>query len=267
MIASETSTPRASNEGRRSGERACVRARDRARGRRRARRGTRAARRGGRAGRGSDATAGPGREQRLRRACPPTRCRRRRASPPSRGGRGASRGSGRPSEPPAFAYAASAPGSSPDGRSLIAQTSRSNCGPSSATVRPTIACDVREARERRVQAADERDALVVAALAVEEAGLLERARRELRELLREAQLLRREGEAAAARHREEAEDVRRPRGAAAHMRRRRDRLRAGLVLERGAVRRRGSGARSSSDVERASAPERGRSPLVERARA
>ena len=94
--------------------------------------------------------------------------------------------------------------------------------------------DLGEARERGVQASDEGDAVVVAALAVEETRLLERAGRELRELLRQAELLRREREPAAARHREEAEDVRAcverdghappPHG-----------LRAGLVLERRAV--------------------------------
>jgi hypothetical protein len=116
-----------------------------------------------------------------------------------------------------------------------------------------------------VEAAHERLALAVPALGVEEPRLVEGSRRELRELLREPQLLRREGESAAPRHREEAEHeiarVERQAHAAAARR-----IRAGLVLEGGAVRREGA-AEQLVRVERATAGPRAfaarRSALVE----
>ena len=105
-----------------------------------------------------------------------------------------------------------------------------------------------------MEAADERVALVVPALGVEEPGLVECARRELRELLREPQLLRREGEPSAPRHREEAEhEISRMKGQAHAAAARR--IRTPLVLEGGAVRGEGA-AEQLVRVERASAGQR-----------
>ncbi len=96
--------------------------------------------------------------------------------------------------------------------------------------------DVGQARQCRVEAADEGVALAVPALGVEEPRLVEGACRELRELLREPQLLRREGESSAARHREKAEHELSGVERQAHAEASRG-FRARLILERGAVRR------------------------------
>ena len=119
--------------------------------------------------------------------------------------------------------------------------------------------DVGQARQGRVEAAHERIALAVAALGIEEPRLVEGACRELRELLREPQLLRREGETAAARHREKAEHELAGVERQAHAEAARG-IRARLVLERGAVRREAA-AQELVRVERAPAGQR---PLAAR---
>ena len=115
-----------------------------------------------------------------------------------------------------------------------------------------------------MEAPDEGVPLVRLALGVEEARLLERAGGELRELLREAQLLRRQDEAAAPRHRQEAEDdvarVERQGHAAAPRRASAvpgSSSKAGPCAER-------QRSEELVGVERAPAGLRGRSPLVDR---
>ncbi len=109
--------------------------------------------------------------------------------------------------------------------------------------------DVGQARQGRVEAAHERIALAVPALGIEEPCLVQGACRELRELLREPQLLRREGESSAARHREKAEHELSGVERQAHAEAARG-IRAGLVLERGAMRRKAA-AQELVRVERA----------------
>ena len=127
--------------------------------------------------------------------------------------------------------------------------------------RAAIVGDVGQARQGRVEAAHERIALAVPALGIEESRLVEGACRELRELLGEPQLLRREGESAAARHREKAEHEVSGVERQAHAEAARG-IRAGLVLERGAVRREGAAEQPWSCIERLRADPRP-SPLAD----
>src|SRR5664280_2316615 len=119
--------------------------------------------------------------------------------------------------------------------------------------------DVGQARQGRVEAAHERIAFAVPALGIEEPRLVQGACRELRELLREPQLLRREGESSAARHREKAEHELPGVERQTHAEAARG-IRARLVLERGAVRRKAA-AQELVRVERAPA---GRGPFAAR---